>query len=156
MEKQSDQELTLLLRNELDEPILSHVMMLLARITATETLLVLAWTNELAKQDDPLKAAEDLKDTTKGGAPGLRYHRKSESIRNKFSSHAQRLPAASPGSGDNAAWHCNVCSPPGYVEDKTILACTFEFLDAHGDRRLNLSFIIRTATQSLDSDGGTC
>ena len=55
-----------MLRRELDEPILSHVMMLSARVTAAETLLVMAWTNELAKQDDPLKAAEDLKDTVLG------------------------------------------------------------------------------------------
>ena len=49
-----------------DEQIEPHSIVLRARLTAVETLLDMLWTNELSKVDNPVKEAQDLKETVLG------------------------------------------------------------------------------------------
>lgn len=49
-----------------DEQIEPHSIVLRARLTAVETLLDMLWTNELSKVEDPVKEAQDLKETVLG------------------------------------------------------------------------------------------
>lgn len=49
-----------------DEQIEPHSIVLRARLTAVETLLDMLWTHELSKVDNPVKEAQDLKETVLG------------------------------------------------------------------------------------------
>ena len=49
-----------------DEQIEPHSIVLRARLTAVETLLDMLWTNELSKVEDPIKEAQELKETVLG------------------------------------------------------------------------------------------
>ena len=49
-----------------DEQIEPHSIVLRARLTAVETLLDMLWTHELSKMDDPVKEAQNLKETVLG------------------------------------------------------------------------------------------
>ena len=49
-----------------DEQIEPHSIVLRTRLTAVETLLDMLWTNELSKVDNPVKEAQDLKETVLG------------------------------------------------------------------------------------------
>lgn len=49
-----------------DEQIEPHSIVLRARLTAVETLLDMLWTNELSKVEDPVKEAQELKETILG------------------------------------------------------------------------------------------
>ena len=49
-----------------DEQIEPHSIVLRAKLTAVETLLDMLWTNELSKTEDPVKEAQDLKETVLG------------------------------------------------------------------------------------------
>ena len=49
-----------------DEQIEPHSIVLRAKLTAVETLLDMLWTNELSKTEDPVKEAQELKETVLG------------------------------------------------------------------------------------------
>lgn len=49
-----------------DEQIEPHSIVLRARLAAVETLLDMLWTNELSKVEDPVKEAQELKETVLG------------------------------------------------------------------------------------------
>ena len=49
-----------------DEQIEPHTIVLRAKLTAVETLLDMLWTHELSKVEDPVKEAQDLKETVLG------------------------------------------------------------------------------------------
>ena len=49
-----------------DEQIEPHSIVLRARLTAVETLLDMLWTHELSKTENPVKEAQDLKETILG------------------------------------------------------------------------------------------
>ena len=49
-----------------DEQIEPHSIVLRARLTAVEALLDMLWTHELSKMEDPVKEAQELKETILG------------------------------------------------------------------------------------------
>ncbi len=55
-----------LIQGVADEQIEPHSIVLRAKLSAVETLLDMLWTNELSKTEDPIKEAQDLKETVLG------------------------------------------------------------------------------------------
>lgn len=49
-----------------DEQIEPHTIVLRAKLTAVETLLDMLWTHELSKAKDPVREAQELKETVLG------------------------------------------------------------------------------------------
>ena len=55
-----------LIQGAADEQIEPHSVVLRAKLTAVETMLDMLWVNEIAKEEDPLGEAKELKKTVIG------------------------------------------------------------------------------------------
>ncbi len=55
-----------LIQEVADEQIEPYSIVLRAKLTAIETLLDMLWTNELSKAEDPIREAQELKETVLG------------------------------------------------------------------------------------------